>query len=191
MALSAKQRAKAYRARQKVQPFADKHFHGMHEATIEQFLHATKVNEKEFKAMFAEELGTPRTAEEIWKSYVKNEVFAHDAAAAELWQDKTTIAKIQIEAKRNLHSQGYFEGLSDYEEALYYEIDQLVKSAVTTEDIKRQLNKAWDALSPEEAELEVQEAIEYEGQEQEMPLGTTSYPVIDLLEAYKKLLSLP
>lgn len=191
MALSAKQRAKAYRSRQKVKGFADKHFHGLHEATVDQFLHAVKIDESKFKARFPKDPEPLKDAEDIWKALTENEVNAELKAEKEIRNDPEIMASIEIEAKRMLHVDGYFEGLADYEEALHYQIEGLVRQSYSLDDVHRHLDEAWEALTPEEAERQVKRAIEilnWEDPDRDRP---RSYPLIELIEAYKELLSMP
>ena len=191
MALSAKQRAKAYRSRQKVKGFADKHFHGLHEATIDQFLHAVKIDEIKFKERFPEDRQPLKDPEQIWKTSQDNFLTAEIKAENEIRNDPETMASIEVEAKKKLHAEGYFVGLADYEEALHYQIEGLIRESYSLEDVRRYLDEAWDALTPEEAEIEVKKAIEFIDWQDPDRVRPTSYPLIELIEAYKELLSMP
>ena len=191
MALSAKQRAKAYRSRQKVKGFADKHFHGLHEATVDQFLHAVKIDESKFKERFQEDRELLKDPEEIWKTSQDNQVKAEIQAEKEIRNDPERMASIEVEAKKKLHADGYFEGLAEYPELLHYEIEGLVRDSYSLDDVERHLDEAWDALTPEEAEVEVQKAIEFIDWLDPERVRPSSYPLIELIEAYKELLSMP
>ena len=130
-AMSNKERQAAFRARTKLQPFADKHFEGMHAATLRQFLHAVEVDQEAFLAIFQ----PPET--EPYEPDPRFHDLAHgyrreflEIAKINFLQDSGNTeraATVVSEAKKVLHKEGYFSGLPDYKKRREEEVLRLLE----------------------------------------------------------------
>lgn len=199
-AMSNKERQAAFRARKKLQPFADKHFEGMHAATLKQFLHAVEVDQEAFLAMFQPPEQEP---------YEPNLRY-HDLAAPYEWQfleeakthfldDQSNAersAAVLSDAKKVLHKEGYFSGLPDYKKRLREEVSRLLeKEEGVLKEAERRMEEWWISPEGEEKRRRWDEQMEaaYEEDEERYGAGWPSdqFPLYQLMDAYKKLLALP
>lgn len=196
-AMSNKERQAAFRARKKLQSFADKHFEGIHAATLQQFLHAVEVDKDEFLAMFGPVEPEPREPDPRQHSLVNQKwyFFMRDATSQFLSdQDNAERhASLISEAKKTLHKQGYFSGLPDYKHQLEDELWQLAeKDEWVVKEVER-LMEDW-CTSPEgEEERRKWDETEEDDYRKIFERGWPSdqFPLYQLMDAYKKLLALP
>ena len=192
--LSNKERQAAFRARKKVQPFADKHFGGMHVATVDQFLDALKIEREALTATFPDhDLSGMDIKNTAWfqMTYWREE----GRLAADFIADAQNSQKVEelgTEATRALHAQGYFEGLPDYASAWDDRFEDLVRGHVSAE-ADRVLDQLIASLSEEErVQLIFQEENgdpTFEGGAN--PLKSQQYPLYQLIEEFKKLVGMP
>lgn len=195
--MSNKERQAAFRARKKLQSFADKHFEGMHAATLKQFLHAVEVDQEAFLAMFQPAEPEPRDQDPRDHTLAgqKEYEFMEDAKIM-FWRDEGNterVAAVSSEAKKILHKEGYFSGLPDYEQRLEEEVERLLEKEEGVLQEVETLMEVW-CTSPE-GEEERRRWDEYEAQSYEEHYGrgwpSDQFPLYQLMDAYKKLLALP
>lgn len=189
-----KERQAAFRARRKVQPFAEKHFEGMHVATLEQFLHAVEVDKEEFLSLFP----APDSAPSNPRDSVAFKSYWYDLSR-ELSQDFVTkpansqrVEELASEAKRRLHEEGYFSGLPEYSAQFKSVFEMLVLQQVE-EEVDR-LADEWLASPEAKKAIEDQEKWEAEAYADVSGIPVTDsrqYPLHQLIDAYKTLLALP
>lgn len=199
-AMSNKERQAAFRARTKLQPFADKHFEGMHAATLRQFLHAVEVDQEAFLAIFQ----PPET--EPYEPDPRFHDLAHgyrreflEIAKINFLQDSGNTeraATVVSEAKKVLHKEGYFSGLPDYKKRREEEVLRLLEKEEWVLKEGERLMDEW-CTSPEgEEERRIfDERMDAAHEEDEEKYGTgwpsDQFPLYQLMDAYKKLLALP
>lgn len=199
-AMSNKERQAAFRARKKLQSFADKHFEGMHAATLKQFLHAVEVDQEAFLAMFQppepepyqrhprdHELADPR----YWG-------FLEQARTHFLDEQGNTdrVAALESDAKKVLHKEGYFSGLPDYKQRLAEEVWRLLeKEEGVLKEAERRMEEWCTSPEGEEERRIFDEQMDAAYEEEDAKYGTgwpsDQFPLYQLMDAYKKLLALP
>ena len=191
-ALTNKERQAAFRARKKMQPFADQHFKGMHVATLEQFLGAIKVDREAFLALFPPE---PEISE--W-DYLEVEHYWHrtETMIIELFfedpANTEALAEIRSECEKSLAAEGFFDGLPEFDRYLKLEMEDRVRSQVGDE-VKAEVDR-WIASWSDQERQEQHERhlgmLAYVGDIGDKVFGT-QYPLYKLVDAYKKLMALP
>ena len=191
-ALTNKERQAAFRARKKIQPFADKHFKGMHVATLEQFLGAIKVDREAFLALFPPE---PEISE--WEYIEVVQYYDHllQQAIEDFYADPAnaeTLEEFRSECEKSLAADGFFDGLPGFDWDLKVQMDNRVLSLVD-DKVKAEVNEWIASWSDEEREEKHEDYLEmaaYVGSVGDKVFGT-QYPLYKLVEAYKKLMALP
>ena len=199
-AMSNKERQAAFRARKKLEPFADKHFEGMHAATLKQFLHAVEVDQEAFLAMFQPPEpepceGGPRY-HDLAGQYEYH--FLEQAKTHFLDEQGNTerAAAVESDAKKVLHKEGYFSGLPDYKQRLTEEVSRLLdKEEGVLKEAERRMEEWWTSPEGEEERRIWDERMDAAYEEQDAKYGTgwpsDQLPLYQLMDAYKKLLALP
>jgi hypothetical protein len=199
-AMSNKERQAAFRARKKLEPFANKHFEGMHAATLKQFLHAVEVDQEAFLAMFR--LPEPEPYKRHPRDHDLADIYYFgwlEGAKTDFLDDQGNaerVAAVVSDAKKVLHKEGYFSGLPDYEQRLREEVLRLLdKEEGVLKEAERRMEEWCNSPEGEEERrtFDEREDAAYEAEEEKYGTGWPSdqFPLYQLMDAYKKLLALP
>ena len=192
--LSNKERQAAFRARKKMQPFADQHFGGLHVATVDQFLDALKIERDSMLAKFPDSDITELDIKETgWYEMECWSIEGKLAAEFSVNGDQEELKGIEVQVTQILHKKGYFPGLPDYEEAFDAELETKCRERVAAE-AQRLLDEKLAALTDEQ-KIELVASDGYWGDPREAgyqhPLQSPQYPIYQLIAEYKRLVQLP
>ena len=190
--MSNKERQAAFRAKKKLQPFADKHFEGMHVATLEQFLYAVEVDREQFLSRFPPpSLSDPRDSM-AFKSHYWDLLRSLTEAYVLDPENSEQIEELGSEVKRRLHAKGYFAGLPEYRAQFQNQLESLVQNIVGQEADR--LAEEWLASPEGKKEIEDEETWNSESYAKafgEPVTASPQYPLYQLIAAYKEILALP
>ena len=185
--LSNKERQAAFRARKKVQPFADKHFGGMHVATVDQFLDALKIEREALTAIFPDPDFSGRDIRETtgFKSRWWSE---SEFLVSQMINDPSKeeeLSGIAKEVTKRMHQEGYFKGLPDYSGTFASYLEDAVRELVVS-DVDRSLDQWVASLTDEERDG-------YWGDPEgpDHPANASRIPLYQLIEEFKKLVGMP
>ena len=192
--LTNKERQAAFRARKKVQPFADKHFGGLHVATVDQFLDAVNIEREALTAVFPdrdfEGLDIKDTSWFDMNIYGEEERLANAFILDK--GNEVTLSELHVAIKRRLHEHGYFEGLPDYLEVYDSELMEEARAYVRAE-AEKIVDEKIAALT-EEQKLQIIFYEENQGRGDDIgldPRRTQQYALHHLIVEYKKIIGLP
>ena len=191
--LSNKERQAAFRARKKVQPFADKHFGGMHVATVDQFLDALKVEREALTAVFPDpdvsglDIRNTNAFQSRWWDETQRHMIqmTHDESKSE------QLSEIETEVTKRLHQEGYFKGLPDYSRTFDTYLEDAIRECVQP-DVERCLDQWVESLTDEEKESAIM-SDGYWGDPEDLdhPINASQFPLYQLIEEFKKLVGMP
>ena len=191
--LSNKERQAAFRARKKVQPFADKHFGGMHVATVDQFLDALKIEREALTAVFPDPniSGLDIRDTGAFQSQWWEETTRHMIQMTQDDSKREQLSEIETEVTKRLHQEGYFKGLPDYSRTFETYLEDAIREYVQP-DVEKSLDQWVESLTDEEKETVIM-SDGYWGDPEDLdhPIKASQYPLYQLIEEFKKLVGMP
>ena len=191
--LSNKERQAAFRARKKVQPFADKHFGGMHVATVDQFLDALRIERDALTAIFPDPDFSDRDIRET-TDFLSRWWNESQRLTLQMQNDPSKeeeFSEIKRAVTQKMHQEGYFKGLPDYSGTFESYLEEAVREHVSS-DVDRYLDQWVESLTDEERD-QVIKSDGYWGDPEDLdhPVSASQYPLYQLIEEFKKLVAMP